>query len=262
MTPIEILLEKMQMLRDPKNGCSWDLEQTMESIVPHTLEEAYELAHAIETGATDDIRKESGDLLFQVLFYAQIAKDRGDFDFDDICRTLHQKLIDRHPFFEANHDAESMASVAYKKQWELKKTQERDHQASTLGDIPRSLPSLSRAQKIQTRVAALGFDWENIDGVLDKIEEEISEVREAINQSKERALEECGDLLLACASLAHWLGGDAEQLLRKSCDKFETRFNELESKVRHSQKNWSDYSLDELDILWRSIKENEQSTSL
>jgi nucleoside triphosphate diphosphatase len=249
------LLEIMTLLRDKDKGCPWDLEQTMQSIVPHTLEEAYELADAIESNNMDDVKKECGDLLFQVIFYAQIAKENHGFDFNDICLALTEKLRRRHPHIFS--DAIVANAHEQTELWEAIKGEERSN-THLLADIPKNLPSLSRAQKIQKRAATVGFDWDNIEDVVAKMEEEIVEIKQALKESKQAASEELGDLLFACANLARWLDKDCEQILRQGINKFERRFNEVEQKVASSQQPWSHYNIDQLEQFWQEVKIEEK----
>lgn len=249
MSSIENLLKIMATLRDPEKGCPWDRAQTMSSIVPHTLEEAYELGYAIEQGQEAEIKNECADLLWQIIFYSQIAKEENKFDFDDVVAALEHKLIKRHPHVFGNEHAPDSQAVS--KLWEQIKDEDRDR---LLADIPANLPSLSRAQKVQKRAGTVGFEWDDIEGVLAKIEEEIQEVRDALKEAPERAQEECGDLLFAVTNLARWLDADAEQLLRQATDKFIKRFNRVESSVLSDEKPWQGYTLAELEALWQQAK--------
>lgn len=249
MSSMDGLIKIMEQLRDPDTGCPWDLEQTMTTIAPHTLEEAYELCFAIENQGPEEIKNECGDLLFQVVYYAHLAKEKKWFDFNDILKTLEAKLIDRHPHVFGQAQVKNARDQS--KQWEQIKNQSK---SSVLDDIADNIPALSRAQKIQKRVGYLGFDWHDIEGVLDKIEEELQEVRDALHQDKQHAQEECGDLLFAVTNLARWLQGDAEQLCRKASIKFEKRFRLVESQVRQGKKKWEDHSLNELERYWQDAK--------
>lgn len=255
MADINPILEVMRALRDKNTGCPWDLKQTMESIVPYTLEEAYELSDAIEQKDIEDIKKECGDLLFQVVFYSQIAKEQGWFDFDGICQALEQKLVTRHPHVFSDVKIKDEKEQSH--MWEEIKSKEQNR-AKVLDDVPLNMPSLSRAQKIQNRAAKVGFDWENIEDVIAKIEEEVAEIKEAVNISQEAAREELGDLMFVCANLARWLEADAEQVLRKATSKFERRFNTLESKVDEMGQKWDQYSIDDLEQLWQNVKQLEK----
>ncbi len=255
------LLRVMQRLRDPDNGCPWDIQQDFSTIVPSTLEEAYELVESIEQGDYPHVAEELGDLMFQVVFYARMGEERGYFDFPHIVDTLVDKLVRRHPHVFADGEIEGLvqsgSSVAEVKQsWEAIKKQERADrsQHGVLDDVPRALPALSRAQKIQKRAANVGFDWPSVDGVVDKLVEEIEEFTEARNESQERVEEELGDLLFSCVNLARHCGVDAEAALRRATRKFERRFEAVEARVREAGASVEDTSLEELERLWGEVK--------
>ncbi|MCO1583165.1 nucleoside triphosphate pyrophosphohydrolase, partial [Escherichia coli] len=219
MNQIDRLLTIMQRLRDPENGCPWDKEQTFATIAPYTLEETYEVLDAIAREDFDDLRGELGDLLFQVVFYAQMAQEEGRFDFNDICAAISDKLERRHPHVFADSSAENSSEVLAR--WEQIKTEERAQKAqhSALDDIPRSLPALMRAQKIQKRCANVGFDWTTLGPVVDKVYEEIDEVMYEAQQAvvdQAKLEEEMGDLLFATVNLARHLGTKAEIALQKA----------------------------------------------
>ncbi len=234
---IDRLLTLMQRLRDPENGCPWDKEQTFASIAPYTLEETYEVLDAIAREDFDDLRGELGDLLFQVVFYAQMAQEEGRFDFNDICAAISDKLERRHPhvFGELSADNSEEALV----RWEQIKTEERAQKAqhSALDDIPRSLPALMRAQKIQKRCSNVGFDWTTLGPVVDKVYEEIDEVMFEARQAvvdQAKLEEEMGDLLVATVNMARHLGRIAELALQKATDTCERRYREVERIVAAS----------------------------
>lgn len=259
------LIALMEKLRDPNHGCPWDLEQTFATIVPHTLEETYEVIDAIENGAPDDILQELGDLLFQVVFYSQLAKEKGWFDFADITRVLKDKLIRRHPHVFADHFVAT--SQEQQNLWKSLKTVERQnklkHHYHVLADIPKNMPGLSRAQKLQDRAAQVGFDWPSIDFVIDKVKEEVAEFDHSYQQGEfEHAKEELGDILFACANLARHLKVDAESIMRSANAKFERRFNQIEDKVTASGKSWDSFSLEELDGFWDEAKSAEKHTKV
>ena len=229
------LLRVMARLRDPRDGCPWDLQQDFSTIVPSTLEEAYELVEAIEHADFAHVAEELGDLMFQVVFYARMGEERGLFDFAQIVHTLVDKLIRRHPHVFGNGDIEGVVddrqSVAeVKESWEAIKKQERAERAKTavLDDIPLALPALSRAQKMQKRAATVGFDWPEISGAIDKVREELTEFIDARTEGGDRQEEELGDLIFACVNLARHQGIDAEAALRRATLKFEARFNRME----------------------------------
>lgn len=253
---IDRLLGVMAALRDPKGGCPWDLKQTFNSIVPYTLEEAYEVADTIERGDYDHLKEELGDLLFQVVFYARLAEEEGRFDFSDISDGMADKLIKRHPHvFDNDHDAIEESQI--KAKWELTKAKERQEkgQSGVLADIPIGLPALTRAQKLSKRASSVGFDWPDSEGVWAKLAEESEELKQAIaNQDPENIEEELGDMMFVMVNLSRHLGVDAETALRKSSRKFEQRFAHVEQRVESCQKDWSEASLSQLDGYWREAK--------
>ena len=222
----------MSQLRDKDDGCEWDKEQTFQSIAPYTIEEAYEVADAIEREDISDLKEELGDLLLQVVFLSQIAKEEELFSFDDVAKTISEKLIRRHPFVfsdKKNHSLDEQVS-----QWEEIKQKERSekNQEGILEGIAKNLPSLQRSQKIQKRVSSVGFDWPDTKGVFKKIKEELRELEEAVEaNSKESIQEEIGDLYMIITNLSEKLGIDSEESLRKSNVKFEKRFNYIEKEL-------------------------------
>lgn len=256
------LLRVMQRLRDPQTGCPWDLEQDFKTIVPSTLEEAYELAHAIEHEEYGHVAEELGDVLFQVVFYAQLGAERGLFSFEAIVATLVEKLIRRHPHVFGGGEIEgvvdSRVSVSHVKDtWESIKQAERHakNQPGVLADVPLALPALSRAQKVQKRAAAVNFDWTDTPSVLDKLQEEIAELRAAVSAQHADAIrDEMGDVLFTCVNLARHLGLDAEASLRHSTDKFERRFREMEACAEQQGSALSDLGAEQLDRLWAEAK--------
>ncbi|MBS0287661.1 MAG: nucleoside triphosphate pyrophosphohydrolase [Proteobacteria bacterium] len=254
---IDELLSIMATLRDPVKGCPWDKKQTMATIVPHTIEEAYEVADAIENGTTEDIKSELADLLLQIIYYCQIGKEEGKFDFADIVNELKDKLIRRHPHIFNN---ENVPAQEHSVLWEAIKEKERQQkpQNTVLSGIAHNLPALLRAQKLQARAATVGFDWPHITFVLDKIHEEIEEFKESYAQGDfEATQEELGDVLFVCANLARHVKSDAETILRKANGKFERRFSGVEQRVVKSGKPWQDFSLEELDAFWDEVKAQE-----
>jgi len=269
------LLDIMSRLRDPKLGCPWDLKQSYQSIVPHTLEEAYEVAEVIEQNRLEDLPDELGDLLFQIVFYAQIAKEQSRFCFDDVVAAICDKLIRRHPHvFDADNDDVTVYDLsdpsAINNQtlsWEKLKQQERNEKLtekntnqSVLDNLNSVLPALSSAQKIQSRVSNVGFDWPEISGVIEKCYEEIKEVESEIEKSQ-RGEENCveeeiGDLLFACVNLARHSNVDAEAALRKANNKFGNRFRKVEKRLLPSG-GLQNASLSEMDDAWNTVKEQE-----
>ncbi|KHT62415.1 nucleoside triphosphate hydrolase [Photobacterium gaetbulicola] len=262
--PIEQLVEIMAKLRDPQQGCPWDLKQTFATIVPHTLEEAYEVADAIEQQNWDDVREELGDLLFQVIFYSQLGKELGLFDFDDVVEGINEKLTRRHPHVFS--DTEFASEAAINANWEAEKAKERASKGcddSILANIPRALPALIRADKIQKRCAKHGFDWDTLGPVVDKVQEEIDEVMEEVIQAspdQDRIEEEMGDLLFAVANFSRHVQVKPEVALQRANQKFERRFREVEKTVLERGKCLDDCSLEYLDAIWDEVKRNEVKT--
>ena len=264
------LIELMARLRDPLDGCPWDLQQNYQSIVPSTIEEAYEVADAIERGNYTDLRDELGDLMFQTVFYSQLASEEGLFDLEEVISTLVAKLVRRHPhvFPDGTLDSRKGGLVSssdvdeqkIKENWEEIKRKERLNkgQLSVLDDIPLNLPALSRAQKTQKRAASLGFDWQNAEQVLPKIDEELAELREAMDQQdKEAVEEELGDLLFSCVNLGRKLKLDSEQVLRKAERKFEYRFKNMEQVIDSEGFLIKDLSIEQLETFWQKAKNKE-----
>ena len=258
---IEHLLGIVRRLRDPDQGCPWDADQTFQSIVPHTLEEAYELADAIESNDFDQIREEAGDVLFQVMFYAQMADEKQRFNFADVVDGLSKKLIRRHPHvFSQNGNAHREAPIAasdVSNSWEQIKRTERQlkHQSGILDDIPLNLPGLTRAQKIQKRAARVGFDWADVAGVFEKLEEELCELREELVEGEEAAIEsELGDVLFCVVNLARHLGLDAETAMRAATRKFESRFRLMEEQAIANGGCLEDESIGSLEARWQVAK--------
>lgn len=256
---LQQLLAIMATLRDPNKGCDWDKQQTFSSIVPHTIEEAYEVADTIERGAMDELKDELGDLLFQVVFYAQMAKEQNLFDFNEVVENLNDKLVRRHP-----HVFESQAQLSeqeLEQQWQAIKSKERsDKPAHSLkplwSDIPNSLPALSRAQKVQKRAAALGFDWPSYHGAFEKVEEEVQEVQQALAHDPHSAhtAEELGDLLFATVNVVRHTKNDPEQVLRKASDKFTARFAAVDTELSKAGIALDKATLEQMDAAWNKIK--------
>lgn len=273
MYQLDDLLHLMARLRDPQHGCPWDLKQNFASIVPHTLEEAYEVADAIERGDFAHLPGELGDLLFQVVYYSQLAREEGRFDFAQVVDGITSKLIRRHPHVFADGDLYGAVDVpkldetAVKQRWEAIKAEERAEKAaapeqlSLLDDVPTALPSLSRAIKLQKRAAQVGFDWPEALPVVDKVREELDEVLEAMSENDADAIaEEIGDLLFVVSNLARHLKVEPESALRAANAKFERRFRFIEQALRDAGRNMEDCALDELDALWGEAKKLEKQT--
>lgn len=272
MYQLNDLLYLMQRLRDPQTGCPWDLKQSYASIVPYTLEEAYEVADAIERGDFEHLPGELGDLLFQVVYYAQLATEEGRFAFADVVDGITRKLVRRHPHvfpsgdLRAVADAQTLAEAAVKQRWEALKAEERaaraaePQQLSLLDDVPAGLPALSRAGKVQKRAAQVGFDWPEALPVLDKVREELDEVLETMAANDSAAMaDELGDLLFAVVNLSRHLKVDAEAALRQATAKFERRFRFIEQRLREAGLAIEDCSLEQLDVLWGEAKQQEKA---
>ena len=257
MTNIEKLLEVMARLRDPESGCPWDLEQDFSTIAPHTIEEAYEVADAIEREDWNELRGELGDLLFQVVFYAQLGKEQGLFSFDDVSAGIADKLVRRHPHVFG--DVEEHEASGVRGRWEDIKEQERaDHDdQSALAAIAKALPALKRAQKLGTRAGRVGFDWPDRRGVRQKIEEELEELEQATGAGQAGAIEEeLGDLLFAVVNLARHLDVDAEQALTSANHKFERRFRAMEAAIGAQGLDIRGLDLERLEQYWLEAKKN------
>ncbi len=264
------LVEIMALLRDPERGCPWDVEQTFESIAPHTIEEAYEVADAVEGGDMTALKDELGDLLLQVVFHAQMAKEAGHFDFDGVVEAIRDKLVRRHPHVYG--DAVVAGAAAQTRAWEDYKATERqdgagkndddddDAGGGVLTGVAGALPALSRALKLQKRAARVGFDWDQAAAVLAKIAEESAELEDvmAAGADPARLQEEIGDLLFTCVNLSRKLGIDPELALRQGNGKFERRFRRLEARLAAAGKSPAEASARELEAFWQQAKEDER----
>ena len=256
-TNIDQFLAIIAQLRDPEHGCPWDIKQDFNSMLPHLLEETYEVAEAIHTQDRSALREELGDLLLQVVFLSQLAKEEGTFDFYDVLSDIHQKIVYRHPHvFGETKAADSDEALA---NWEAQKANDAKHQQheSILDDLPFALPALTRAHKIQKRCAKVGFDWDNPQDVLAKVEEELDEVKAEIANyptSQTALFEELGDLLFATVNLCRHYQREAESGLREAKAKFERRFRKVEAAVKAQGKAVSECNLMELDAIWHQIK--------
>ena len=277
MYQLDDLLYLMARLRDPENGCPWDIKQSFATILPHTLEEVYEVADAIEKQDYPHLKEELGDLLFQVIFYSQLGKEQQHFDFPQIIDTLVSKLVRRHPHVFPSGELHSTANDTplsddeINGRWEAIKQQERDEKAkqkgheaissnSVLADIPLALPAIQRAEKLQKRAARVGFDWPEPEQVLDKIEEEIAELREAMAQGEHHRIEdELGDLMFAMVNLARHVGVKPELAVRSTNAKFERRFQYIESHLQLQERAIEDATLEEMEALWQTAKSLEKT---
>ncbi len=260
---LQRLREIMARLRDPDTGCPWDIEQTYASIAPFTIEEAYEVADAIERADMPDLVGELGDLLLQVIYYAQMAEEDGSFAFEDIVKNISDKMVHRHPHVFGEEKGEKTAQQQTA-DWEKIKAEERaaagKSEPKTLDNIPLGLPSLTRALKLQKRAARVGFDWPQTTQVLDKLQEEAGEIVEAKDQSDQDHLEEeVGDYLFVAANLARHLGIDPEKALRRANAKFTRRFEGVEAHLKDLGKTPAQSNLAEMDALWDRVKAAEKS---
>jgi ATP diphosphatase len=253
------LLDIMQKLRDPLAGCPWDQAQDFHSIAPYTIEEAYEVADAIARENFPALTDELGDLLFQVVYHAQLANEAGHFTFADVARAISDKMIRRHPhvFGEAAARDATAQSLA----WEIQKRAERDARAEhgTLAGIPATLPALTQAVKLTVRAGRVGFDWPDAAAVLDKLQEELDELRAELPDARDARLrDELGDMLFVMANLARKLGLDPEASLRHANAKFHRRFNAVEARLAQQGQTPADATLDEMEGLWQQVKQQEK----
>ncbi|MDB5552556.1 MAG: mazG [Rhizobium sp.] len=264
---IDRLLEIMAALRTPVTGCPWDLEQNFETIKPYTLEEAYEVADAIERGDLDDLRDELGDLLLQVVFHARMAEEQGEFGFGEVVEAITTKMIRRHPHVFAVSDADDPAKV--KKQWDEIKTEEKreraerrakrgmseDFKAGLLGSVPRALPALTEALKLQQQATKVGFDWSEPEPILAKMEEEIGEFREALmSGDKAKIADELGDLIFVAVNLGRHVGVEPEMALRGTNTKFRRRFAYIEQALAANGEDLGEATLERMEELWQEAK--------
>ena len=251
------LLEIMRALRDPENGCPWDIEQNFNTIAPYTIEEAYEVADAIERENWDDLKNELGDLLLQTVYHTQMAEEEDRFNFNDVVNQISEKMIQRHPHVFGNENRNKTASQQVK-DWESIKAEERlkKNQAGILDDVALNLPALVRSLKLQKRAARVGFDWPKISQVLDKIDEETKELIEAKKtEPQERISEEFGDLMFSIVNLGRHLKVDPEEALKQTNRKFINRFKFVEESIRSQGKKIEDTSLEEMEGLWQQAKD-------
>jgi ATP diphosphatase len=265
---LQRLLDIMAALRHPQHGCPWDLQQDFASIAPHTLEEVYEVIDAIEQGTLDQLEAELGDLLFQIVFYAQLGRERGDFDFASVAQGIGSKLLQRHPHVfpdgtlaSAGHKPELGAedvAVTWEQLKQVEREQKQQGPASRLDDVPLALPALMRAAKLQKRAATVGFDWKDHQGVLAKLHEELAELEQAIGAGQEAEIsDEFGDLMFTMVNVARHLGLNPESALRAANRKFESRFRHVEALARAESHNLQDLDEAALDAYWRRAKARE-----
>lgn len=254
LTPFERLTVLMDILRSPQ-GCAWDRKQTHQSLLPYLIEETYEVVEVIESGRLSELAEELGDLLTQIVFHAQLAKERGEFDINDSITAVVDKLVNRHPHVFG--ERKDLKPQEVRDQWEKIKTSSGEKD-SVLGGLPRTMPALTAAFRLGEKAGGVGFDWKSPSDVLEKIDEEIAEVKEAMSRSEtpDRAAltGEIGDLLFAVASLARKLEIDPEIALREALDKFRSRFDLMEREIRQQGETFEQYTLEELESIWQRVK--------
>ena len=263
--PIVELLNLMERLRDPDQGCTWDKKQTWQTILPHTIEEVYEVADAVDRNDAAALRDELGDLLFQIVFMAQIAKEQNLFDFNDVVQGVTQKMTRRHPhvFGEVTYQNEREQKQAWESIKHAERTDATTPASSFFTGIPQALPALRRSQKLQQRAARVGFDWDNWQQVIPKVHEELDEIQEAVLQgeSPQRVEEEVGDVIMATTNLARMLGVNAENALRVANNKFERRFLRVESLLQTQDMTLEQASLEQMENAWIIAKQEEKQTN-
>ena len=255
-TDIQKLLEIMEALRGEK-GCPWDKEQTRDSLKPYLIEEAYELYEAIEEDDPEKIKEELGDLLFQIVFQSQISKEKGEFDLSDVIGKISKKMVARHPHVFGDAECRNPQDVL--KQWEVLKKREGKMRESILEGVPKAMSALLRARRLQKRAAQIGFDWEKVEDVLAKVDEEMEELKEALRNKKRAEMEEeLGDILFMLVNLSRFIGVNPEDALRRTIAKFIRRFRYIEMQAADRGEKLSEMTLAEMDRLWDEAKEKEE----
>ncbi len=255
---LEDLVGVMKALRTPESGCPWDLVQSFKTIIPYTLEEAYEVADAIDRNDMKDLREELGDLLFQSVYHAQMASEDDQFDLNDVIHDVTHKMISRHPHVFGDADAKNASDVDAI--WDMQKSREGKTQQSALDGVTNALPALLKAQKLQKKAAKVGFEWPDVTHVLDKLEEEIKEMREAVAQNDlENQAEELGDILFLLANYGRMLGINTEEALRQCNQKFVKRFHGVEQDIKQQGLEMSDASLEQMEASWNNQKLKERA---
>jgi len=248
------LVDIMAMLRS-ENGCPWDREQTHESLSRHALEEVYEVIETIDNGELENLAEELGDLVLQVVFHAQIAREENRFDINDVLDSIINKLVRRHPHVFGDEEIDSVEEQT--RAWEKTKLN-KEGKKSAVDGVPKQLPALLRAHRMQGKAAAVGFDWQHIEPVWEKIYEELNELQNAREQGEQRAIEEeMGDVLFSLVNVSRFLNVEPEQALRNACEKFERRFRAVETDLHDTGRTMSDTSLKELDEVWEAVKSRE-----
>ena len=258
LSPINKIRKVIQILRDPIDGCPWDLKQNYDSLAQYSLEEAYELVNAIEDKNPNEIKKELGDLLLQVVLISQVASDKGDFNFDDVAEEISKKIIRRHPqIFDKDYKENDLPHESWERIKKLENNETKIKTKNILDQIEKNIPSILRSIKIQKKVSSLNFDWPNYERVLLKLNEELDELKSAINSKKEDHIEEeLGDVFFTLISLCRHLSKDPDSIIRKANDKFIKRFNEMENIVEDKNIKWHDLNEKQILNLWNKAKKN------
>ena len=258
LSPINKIRKVIQILRDPIDGCPWDLKQNYDSLAQYSLEEAYELVNAIDDKNPNEIKKELGDLLLQVVLISQVASDKGDFNFDDVAEEISKKIIRRHPqIFDKNYKENDLPHESWERIKKLENNETKIKTKNILDQIEKNIPSILRSIKIQKKVSSLNFDWPNYKRVLLKLDEELDELKSAINSKKENNIEEeLGDVFFTLISLCRHLSKDPDSIIRKANDKFIKRFNEMENIVEDKNIKWHDLNEKQFLNLWDKAKKN------
>ena len=256
LAPIDKIRKIIEILRNPIDGCPWDIKQNYQSLADYSIEEAYELVNAIERNDVDDIKNELGDLLLQVILISQVATDKGDFNFDDVCNEISKKIIRRHPqIFDHNYNLKDLPHESWEKIKTLEKREKELKKKNILDDIEINMPSILRSIKIQKKAASLNFDWLNKELVLNKVDEELDELKEAIIENGNHNIEEeLGDLFFTLINLSRHLNLNPDQTLRKANEKFIHRFNCMENLIEDKNLKWHNLNVNDFKELWRQAK--------
>ena len=256
LAPIDKIRKIIEILRNPIDGCPWDIKQNYQSLADYSIEEAYELVNAIERNDVNDIKNELGDLLLQVILISQVATDNGDFSFDDVCNEISKKIIRRHPqIFDRNYNLKDLPHESWEKIKNLEKNKKEFKKNNILDDIEINIPSILRSIKIQKKAASLNFDWLNKELVLNKVDEELDELKEAIIENNDDNIEEeLGDLFFTLINLSRHLNLNPDQTLRKANEKFIQRFNCMENLIEDKNLKWHDLNVNDYKDLWRQAK--------
>jgi len=256
MSAIDNLLQVMKDLRHPENGCPWDIRQTSASIAPHTLDETHELLDAIERDDTENLKEELGDLLFNIVFHARIAEEKGQFDFDDVAQGITDKMLRRHPHVFGDQRDQQLSDETLSQQWqELKKQEKSDRETTSLGGDSAGNSAMYRAREIQKEAAKFGFDWPDITPVFDKLEEELAELKHAFGSGDKDAIsDELGDLIFVCVNLARHAGVNAEMSLRRTNQKFLRRFAYVQQQMADVGIEMEQHQLDQMESFWQDSK--------